>query len=320
MAKTRPNEPCPCGSGRKFKKCCAGSHAPAGGGLPHTQADRGTAFQKLADFIDQHLEEDEEEAFHEFWGRHLDREGELPPELLHVSRDAHEMWFAFDYELDDGRRVVERFLEQADLTRGERSFLDAMRRSTMRFYEVAETVPGSSMTLRDLLEGSIVTVAERTASRTVSRHDCIAARIIPRGASGRSEIERGLIPISSLIRDGVIETVKAYRRDFSREEKDASLDGFYKLTPPLFHDAWIASIFEPPVPRLANTDGEEMILTRVSFYVDDEDALVAALDGAERDGVSRAGDRAWSWRGTNAKGDAVSLGTIALWALSSARR
>ena len=37
MAKTGRNDPCPCGSGKKFKNCCAGKPvegAPAPGGLP----------------------------------------------------------------------------------------------------------------------------------------------------------------------------------------------------------------------------------------------------------------------------------------------
>lgn len=56
------------------------------------------------------------------------------------------------------------------------------------FYEVTDTVPGTSMTLRDLVEGTVVTVNERSASREVARHSCLAARVLPRGyTGGRSE-------------------------------------------------------------------------------------------------------------------------------------
>ena len=43
MAAIGRNEPCPCGSGRKYKKCCLAT----GGGAPYTQADRDIALQRL---------------------------------------------------------------------------------------------------------------------------------------------------------------------------------------------------------------------------------------------------------------------------------
>jgi hypothetical protein len=310
--KVRPNEPCPCGSGRKFKKCCGGPGAKVGSGLPHTQADRASAFEKLDFFIDELWEEEEEEAFEAFWGRHLEREEELPEQLLLASRDVQETWFAFDYEIEEGVRVIDEFLEQADLSGSERSFLMAMRQSSMRLYEVAETVPGSSITLRDLVEGTVITVSERTASRTIARHECLAARVIPRGCSGRPELESGVLHIPSLLREQVLAAIKKHRSEFLRDRPGASIDAFYKLLAPLFHDAWLTSIFEPPVPKLANTDGEEMVVTRVSFHVDDEDGLLRALAGAEHEGLSRAGDGAWGWSGKNASGGEVSLGTLDL--------
>ncbi|MBX3231385.1 MAG: SEC-C domain-containing protein [Labilithrix sp.] len=54
MAKTGPNQSCPCGSGKKYKKCCGGPNAPVrSSGLPHTQAERAAAIQKLEEFIDR---------------------------------------------------------------------------------------------------------------------------------------------------------------------------------------------------------------------------------------------------------------------------
>src|SRR4051812_19114136 len=104
-SKTGPNEPCPCQSGRKFKKCCGAA------GAGHTQEDRTTAFSKLDAYIADAWEAEEEDAFVEFWGRLVDREDELSPELLHMSREVMAIWIAFDRELEDGRRLVDHFLE-----------------------------------------------------------------------------------------------------------------------------------------------------------------------------------------------------------------
>jgi hypothetical protein len=312
--KVRPNEPCPCGSGRKYKKCCNGPGAPAAaGGLPHTQTDRASAFEKLDFFIDELWEEEEEEAaFDAFWDRQREHESELPKDLLVMSRDVQDAWFAFDHEVDDGVRVIEEFLKQAVLSGSERSFLMAMSQSSMRLYEVQETVPGTSMTLHDLVEGNVVIVSERTASRTIARHECLAARVIPRGCSGRPEIERGILPIPSFLRDQMIAEIKKHRSEFLRGHPGASIDAFYKLIPPLLHDAWITSIFEPAVPKLANTDGEELVATCVSFHVDDKEAVIRAFAVAEHEGLRRLADAAWGWSGKSATGGEVSVATLDL--------
>lgn len=311
--KARPNDPCPCRSGRKFKKCCGAPGAKAGApALPHTQADRASAFEQLDFFIDELWEEEEDDAFEAFWGRHLGREGELPPDLMSASIQVQQIWFAFDHRLDDGTRIIDEFLEQAVLSPAERSFLLAMRQSTMRLYEVTDTVPGVAMTLRDLVEGTVVTVHERSGSRSIARHECLAARVIPRGCSGKPEIEAGLLHIPALLRDSVLAAIKEQRSEFLRERPAAFLDELYKQLPPLFHDAWLTSIFEPAVPRLANTDGEEMVWTRVSFHVEDAEGLARALDAAEHEGIARAGEHAWGWSGPSASGGVVSLASLDL--------
>ena len=250
--------------------------------------------------------------FEAFWGRHIAREGELPDGLRIMSRDVQQTWFAFDYRVDDQIRIIDEFLAEAELSAGERSFLGAMRKSTMRLYEVTATVPGTSMTLRDLVEETVVTVSERSASKTVPRGECLAARVIPRGCSGRPEMEQGVLHIPSLWRDQVVAAMKERRSEFLRAHAGASVDEFYKLVPPFLHDVWLTSIFEPPVPKLANTDGEEVVVTRVSFHVDDEGALLRALDGAEHEGIDQAGDGTWRWSGKSASGGVVSLATLGL--------
>lgn len=309
--KIGPNERCPCNSGKKYKKCCGGA-GTAGRGLPHTRADRESAWAKLEAFIEERYGEDDEYASDEFWDRFLDREDELPPDMLEMSYGAYDAWFAFDCLIDGETRIIDELLKQVELTPGERGFLEAMRRTTMRLYEVTDTVAGSTITLRDIVEGDVVTVAERSASRSVSRGDCFAARIISRGCSGRPEIERGLLPIALSVRDRVVDAIKEYRKQFLRDEPGRSIDACYRELPPVFHTTWLGSIFEPAIPKLTNTDGEAMLLTRLSFHADDRASLERALDGAAAHGLARSGEHAWTWDGKNAAGADVSLGTLKL--------
>ena len=105
MARIGRNEPCPCGSGRKFKKCCG---ARGAGSLTFTSEDRRSAVAKL----DWMLESDEwQEAVSdgegEFWGPLLEAAADQEHEETWLtSEDLFRMWFALDRRLPDGRTPV----------------------------------------------------------------------------------------------------------------------------------------------------------------------------------------------------------------------
>jgi hypothetical protein len=205
---------------------------------------------------------------------------------------------------------VDLFLEQADVTSGERAFLAALRASSMRIYEVVEVVPGTSLTLRDVVEGGQVTVHERSGSRSIGRHEWIAARVVPRGPSGGPEIEAGLLHIPRMFTESVLAQVRQQRAAFLSEHPGADIAAFYKTMPPFFHDVWAGSMLEPAVPDLRNTDGEEMVFTHVHFELVEPDVLSRALEGHAE--LEADGKGSWSWSGKNAKGADVSLGHIKL--------
>jgi len=312
MSKPGRNEPCPCGSGKKFKKCCllAGrASGPEPDRASYTGAERLSALARLDRFIEDRLGPEDDAALEAFWGRYLDHPAELDETTRRLSDDAFDMWFAFDFPLDDGRLVVDRFLEQhPGLSTGERAYLRTLRGTAMRLYEVVDALPGASLTVRDVLEGDQVTVRERLGSRMFNRVDWIAARIVPRGASGQPEIEAGLLHIPPLLHQPVRSQLSSLREAFLSERPGVGVGAFYKETAPFFHDAWIGAILEPFVPELRNTDGELMVVTRVIFDVLDAPALVRSLDG--REGLERADDSTWCWSGKNQRDEPVSLGRL----------
>jgi hypothetical protein len=306
MKKVGRNEPCPCGSGRKFKKCCqerlAATH--------FTQADRAQALTKLDRFVAEELGPEDDAAYEEFWGPLVDRAGELDDHASEQSDAIFDSWFSFDCQLLEGRPAVDPFLElQGDLPAGQRAFLEMLRETSMRLYEVMDAVPGVSLTLRDVLESDRVTVHERLGSRSLSRFEWLVARVAPRGASGEPEIETGLMQIPELLRESVRSQLAAYREDFLREDARADIRDFYKEMVPFFHGAWAGAILDPIVPALRNTDGEESVITRVTFDVTDAAALSTALDTSAE--LTREDSR-WGWSGKNQRGEMTSLGQLEL--------
>jgi hypothetical protein len=303
------NEPCRCGSGKKWKRCCLPKSEP----IAFTREERISAWTKLDHFIGDELDDEEDAAWEELWGRWADRLDELGDDFAALGDRICELWFTCDRRLDEGDLVVDRFLDDraADLSTGEKAYLRTLRASSMRLYEVEDSRPGESLTLRDLLEGDRVTVHERLGSRSLLRHEWIAARVVATGASGRPEIE-GLVAIADLYHQTVRDQLRGARDGHLKKNAGASIESFYKMTPPFFVDAWAGSIIDPAVPRLSNTDGEELVLTRVLFDVLEAPALVAALD--QTDGLERdhADEDLWHWSGKNGKGDLINLGLLKL--------
>jgi len=101
------NEACPCGSGRKYKKCCLGQKAS----VAFTPAHREAALDKLAEFsLRPALDEERMVAGVAFWSGWLDSQGEeagRPAMDLEESITAFGSWFAFDFRLAGGTTVVE---------------------------------------------------------------------------------------------------------------------------------------------------------------------------------------------------------------------
>jgi hypothetical protein len=134
------NDPCPCGSGQKYKRCCLGKNAPAPGAW--TAGERDSALASLMRFARRaELDEDRAAAELTFWGKRLQRM--TPVEArdamdFEQSRFGFHEWLVFDCPLRRGGTVVERFLTRAGggLRSGERRYLERMRLSHLRPYEI----------------------------------------------------------------------------------------------------------------------------------------------------------------------------------------
>jgi SEC-C motif len=302
------NDQCPCGSGLKYKKCCA-NKAPI---IGYSRAERTSARTKLLDYVAHHLGREDDAALDQFWGPLDDIENDdfnADPHFTAVSEQIFDDWAVFDLELEAGDLMVDRFLAtKASLTSGERNYLGIMKASSLRLYEVEDLTPGDSLTLRDFIEGGRVTVQEKAASRSLHRFDWIATRVVSSGASGRPELE-GLMHVAPMRAQVFLERLRESREDFLEEYPGSDLSRFYKSIVPNVHELWARSIVEPAIPQLANTDGEEMVMTRVRFDVVDRSALISALDASS---LTRARGDSWSWSGKSAKNEEVSFGLITL--------
>jgi hypothetical protein len=163
------NEPCPCGNGRKYKKC----HLPIEEAR-HAEGRRATAAhaldaQLLLDLAKYALGE-----FGEIWRTFYEDMSSRTDSTLLVLPLA-----VFSFEAD-GTTVADAYLKEHGRrsTPEERRWLKAQQGAWLSVWEVETVEPGRTLTLHDLLSGERRTVLERKASETLTVRAAVLARVV----------------------------------------------------------------------------------------------------------------------------------------------
>ncbi|MDX1874533.1 SEC-C domain-containing protein [Mycolicibacterium sp. 120266] len=234
------NEPCWCGSGRKYKKCHLRNERPP------LAKRAGWLYLKATQHVlltgwSQLLEEVTAERLLYIDDSELEGDPLMMDAVLFEGGAFDDFLDARGYLLpDDERLLAEQWL--------------LVQRSV---FEVQESRPGDGVTLRDVRTGDSHTVHDRVASREVKPGHLVCARIYPAG-----DEQRFL---------GGLEPVRLHERDDLIELLDAEPD-------PNELVAFLSRRFAPPV--LTNTEGHLMVLCEVTLRVSDPVQLSSALDAA----------------------------------------
>jgi hypothetical protein len=218
MAKPGRNDPCPCGSGKKYKNC----HLPLEEAARAEQRRLGQAYDTLMPKLleaARGVPEAIPAALARYWdGKYTPEHlGELD-ELEDKGAERFLAWLAFDYALDDGRTLVERLAAGAgtlDLTDDEARLLAGWADVRLRPYVAERVVKGQAIGVVDLLDGTAATVEDRAASRQVAPGEVLIAHLVPAGA--RHYVAGAAAHLTADTREKLREFaelhLEAYRRD-----------------------------------------------------------------------------------------------------------
>jgi len=253
------NEPCPCGSGRKYKKCHGRTAAEPRRATP----DADPRHVLDARCVDRLLEF----AVDRFGMAFLRsvRPFSDPTQATQLARP----WSVYGYVVE-GATVVDHYLEEHGRTasRKEREWLEAQRAAWLSIWEVTAVEPGASVDVRDLLTGATRRVREVSGSETFVVHDTFLGRVVD---TGDVSVLCGVHPRPLPPIEGN-DVVGAARRKLRRKsevpvERLRAAD----VGPHLIRqweravarfDEWRAT---PPV--LTNTDGDPLLVTVDHFDV-----------------------------------------------------
>jgi hypothetical protein len=160
------NSPCPCGSGRKYKRCCLAEGERAARAARFDDAvDR-----RIQDWSSKALGEEISAALKEFVGP----DGTMDGDEFQIFAT----WFHNDRELPEGDTPARRYAARADLPERERAVAAGIADARLGFYRVIAVEPGSWLVIEDVVRGVRARVRSQIVSREAVRWDILLARVM----------------------------------------------------------------------------------------------------------------------------------------------
>ena len=199
MPKVGRNDPCPCGSGKKYKQCCMLRDRVE-------QTQEMTAHRSYEALLDQlivfaqgpSLTLDTVSAFNLFWnGRYSARATQF---LDKVDLLRFFDWYAFDCLTWQAQKpVIALFQESAGsrLSPGERELLTSWQETVMSLYRIEAVKAGEFFVLQDSIQDVRMQVADSLLSRVARKDDLIIGRVLqaPNDPEAESEWRLSAAPL-----------------------------------------------------------------------------------------------------------------------------
>ena len=313
------NDPCPCGSGKKYKQCCGKPEAPP---APSPDSHDGAVERAVAWLAQQHrkafvaaLEMEIDAVSLACFDEDKQATDEAMAGIDRALWDQLQLnlteWLLAEGEISvkgDYRRVSELLLGPRGplLTVGQRAWLAQLAERPLRLYDVTDVVPDSGVTLCDALDSTQapIAVTEREGSRSMRPGMQIGARVM--AVAGGHQLSGAVYPFAMLSGRAVHEDLRAVLAHPSPHAEDNAMMVGHRIIV-----GWLAQHLCPaPLPDLVHVaTGEPLVFISDHYEVRDWAALARAL--AAQPDVQGSREAGWDRLVDSDDGLTRSLATLA---------
>lgn len=168
------NSPCPCGSGKKYKRCCLLAEQTGGASEPPPPAAEQTnpGVQATIDVL-RWIERTRPAAIESFEAACGEGINELPALYMPV--------FVHEFEIEPDVTPAQLYLQsrRTSLSRRQRSALEQAAKGWLSIWEVLAVAPGRGFEALDLLTGERMVIGDVSASHCVNVRTVLLGRVIP---------------------------------------------------------------------------------------------------------------------------------------------
>ena len=282
------NAPCPCGSGKKYKKCCLGKENVSNDLLWRRLSE---AYDRLSQNLMNHGRQvfgksGFIEAIDEFF---LWPEDKLPEEALAMHEQMFFPWYLFDWVYDPDEEegdATPAGLEEITIAASyqkskgvkldplENRLIDAIDGRPFTFYEIIDCQPGNGYRVKDFFIGSVIDVKEKMGSENVQKGDLLFGRTATIDAVSM------LFGSGSIIIRPIWKPHLIHFRKWLMEEEDPSPITIETLADFDFEIREVYfEIFEKIMrpPEMQNTDGDPLRFHTLYYDIESPDAAFQAI-------------------------------------------
>jgi hypothetical protein len=267
------NDPCPCGSGRKYKQCCLTAVAETDVRWRRIREAEGELVPDLLNFALGRWGEPYIEAA---WNLFAD--GALPLADAPSDREFDTTfipWFLFDFCAGSVKRrsrrrgwpdrpAAQEYLDEGRQGLGDLQtrYLEAALSHPLSFFVVTAVAPGRSLDLRDVLTGRTCRVLERSASTSLEASALMLARVL-----SVDDVSIMLGAGAWVIPPAFHNPIITFRDSFVRGGKllDEQTAQTLHVDVVRYYRDIVDELMNPRMPTLVNTDGDPIAPTTVEF-------------------------------------------------------
>lgn len=261
------NDPCPCGSGKKYKECCGNVVA-----LDQFPQQRISAYliAELIEYAKSKHDDVVNDGWLQFWGDF---------DYTSLEKDVYEMglqnffdWVVYDLRVDNGLTLIRDFmvykqsLDEAGLSEEEQSILSILDNSPISLFEVESLDPDKGLFLRDLLFDGSYYVNETVAPNYLHQWDIIATRLLCLDdiyiMSGAGYI------IQRYLRSEIVETFNKELEALKNHDENATMRGLLKQKGWMFNKWWLSPFDRMSDLTIVNSEGDLIVLATAIYEID----------------------------------------------------
>ena len=309
------NDPCWCGSGKKYKKChlesdeksqrARPSPDDAPKERPHQNAEESNLRKRLMEFAAGALRKREfEDAMMVFLGPE-------PPTGVDDETLSMESldWLIHDYVPPKlGHSIIQEFLKRSPggLTMRQRKILEAWSRARYSIFEVQEVRRGSGVRVKDLLVGGERFVDDVNTSKRAALWDGYLARV--------EEFEGHHVFTATLMK--IPQPLVAPLKEWAigaRERSGLSWEKFLHANSHRMRQEAARLISRgADASRVVSMEGDELVFSRARYAVQDEDAVRQAIEQSKAFHPEDPGEYGWLDETEDATGGRRAFGHVHL--------
>ena len=262
------NEPCPCGSGVKHKRCCLsrerGLRADAAAGERVWQDMQGWALDRFGDELGAAMKE------------FMDARGVGTKDRPAFDEDLSLVlcWLLIDRELSCGSTPAQLYARRPELSAAERELALRIAQSYLGLHRVLDHEPGSWIELESLVDATRVRVASPNVSRSAVRWHVLLCRVIAGGPMASLWGAAGLYEPAD--EPALLGELRRLAASYGLKDDRADLEQALRL------GARELLCFTPPdhgaTPSFFTLEGDPAVFATATWRLKDPDEALDALD------------------------------------------